>query len=285
MDDETLDDSYFASHPASSTASLEPDLLEPESSFSSSSSTASTPDSLANASFTDVEARALEFLGVSPPLGAPSPAFGSKTSHGPSLRPHLRDARHAAALRVHSYADFSSVPMPFISELKKLTRDTKVKPLPAFDPVQSDAGMTIAEKIDLRGHIQGLCDAWVTEAPRKTFVPVTARMGLGAYELAMCDFLVLNGNGLKDTPYCVVVKSLDFRVEALRRDGRPSGPFDGFQISVKGDLLIAGPAFIRHRKSHACYGTYFASGFFDHLVKDKGMNFCIDTARPSRTLP
>ncbi|GAA6053793.1 hypothetical protein JCM3770_003039 [Rhodotorula araucariae] len=99
MDDETLDNSYFASHPASSTASLEPDLLEPEASFSSSSSTASTPDSLANASFTDIEARALEFLSASPPSAAPIAGF--RLEDLPRAVPTTaleRDEAHAAAL-------------------------------------------------------------------------------------------------------------------------------------------------------------------------------------------
>ncbi|BGP48225.1 hypothetical protein JCM10450v2_004097 [Rhodotorula kratochvilovae] len=99
MEDETLDESYFSSHPASSTASLEPDLLEPEASFSSSSSTASTPDSLANASFTDVEARALEFLSASPPSTAPVAGFRLEDlPRAVPATPHERDEAHAAAL-------------------------------------------------------------------------------------------------------------------------------------------------------------------------------------------
>ncbi|GAA6003864.1 uncharacterized protein JCM10292_003421 [Rhodotorula paludigena] len=73
--DETLDDSYFSSRPASEAANLEPDLLEPEPSFSSASSDTSTPDSLANADYAEVEARALDFLSASPPSTRPSPGF------------------------------------------------------------------------------------------------------------------------------------------------------------------------------------------------------------------
>ncbi|TNY19442.1 hypothetical protein DMC30DRAFT_304109 [Rhodotorula diobovata] len=98
-DDEPLDESYFSSHPASATASIEPDALEPDASFSSASSTSSSPDSLADASFSTIEARALEFLGTSPPSTGPVAGFRLEDLPRPvPPTPHERDEAHAAAL-------------------------------------------------------------------------------------------------------------------------------------------------------------------------------------------
>jgi len=103
MDDTNAapDESYFssASHRPSPNASLEPDLLEPDASFSSASSSTSSPDSLAGAPFTDVEVRALEFLSASPPSTAPAAGFRLEDLPRPiPSTPHARDEAHTAAL-------------------------------------------------------------------------------------------------------------------------------------------------------------------------------------------
>ncbi|GAA5896108.1 hypothetical protein JCM8208_007529 [Rhodotorula glutinis] len=99
--DAAPDESYFssASHRPSPNASLEPDLLEPDASFSSASSSTSSPDSLAGAPFSDVEARALEFLSASPPTTAPAAGFCLEDLPRPvPTTPHARDETHTAAL-------------------------------------------------------------------------------------------------------------------------------------------------------------------------------------------
>ncbi|GAA5845440.1 hypothetical protein JCM9279_003032 [Rhodotorula babjevae] len=99
--DAGLDESYFSStsHRPSPNASLEPDLLEPDASFSSASSSTSSPDSLAGAPFTDVEARALEFLSASPPKTAPTALFRLEDLPRPvPSAAHDREEAHAEAL-------------------------------------------------------------------------------------------------------------------------------------------------------------------------------------------